>query len=65
VARDDVPHRLLVRQVGGDVLDLEAPLAQRVRGLVEQIGLARGPRDPVALLGEDGGELEADPPRGP
>src|SRR5215217_4720071 len=57
-------HGLLVRQVGGDMLDVRALTAQGVRRLLERVGLASGEGEPIALLRQRRGECEADAARG-
>ena len=62
VALDDGGDALLVGEVRRDVLDLEPAVAQARRGTLETFGLARGEREPVALLAQVFGDGEADAP---
>jgi hypothetical protein len=60
VPRHDVADRLVVGHVGRDVLDVVPLRTQRLRRLLERVGLAGAEREPVPLLAERLGEREPD-----
>ena len=64
VRRDDALDVVLVGHVAGDLLDLEAVVAQCGDRVGELLRPARGDGQPVALLAQHARDREADPARG-